>query len=140
MGNSSPLGLMQILLITCARCVQKCVCVCLSVVVVATVCRPRELSAGVMAAFIHQLALESPTEEQRCTMLVSLSRHLPLGRDVNLERLAKLTAVCEQSNMRVKMNKSAQLNFSSSSFLLRVLCWGIYRLCWLRLVEQPAGG
>uniref|UniRef100_A0A7N6AVW6 Peroxisomal ATPase PEX6 n=1 Tax=Anabas testudineus TaxID=64144 RepID=A0A7N6AVW6_ANATE len=63
-----------------------------SVVVVATVCRPRELSAGVMAAFIHQLALESPTEEQRCTMLVSLSRHLPLGRDVNLERLAKLTA------------------------------------------------
>ncbi|XP_059191395.1 peroxisomal ATPase PEX6 [Centropristis striata] len=63
-----------------------------SVVVVATVCRPRELSAGVMAAFVHQVTLESPTEEQRRCILVSLSRDLHLGRDVNLERLAKLTA------------------------------------------------
>ncbi|KAK2817557.1 hypothetical protein Q5P01_025748 [Channa striata] len=62
------------------------------VVVVATVCRPQDLSAGVMAAFVHQVALESPTEEQRCAMLVSLSRHQHLGRDVSLERLAKLTA------------------------------------------------
>ncbi|XP_071359513.1 peroxisomal ATPase PEX6 [Trachinotus anak] len=63
-----------------------------SVVVVATVCRPRDLSAGAMTAFVHQVALESPTEEQRRSMLVSLSRDLHLGRDVNLERLAKLTA------------------------------------------------
>ncbi|XP_068444764.1 peroxisomal ATPase PEX6 isoform X1 [Clinocottus analis] len=63
-----------------------------SVVVVATVCRPRELSAGVAAAFVHQVALESPTEEQRRAMLVDLSRDLRLGRDVNLERLSKLTA------------------------------------------------
>ncbi|KAK9540733.1 hypothetical protein VZT92_003166 [Zoarces viviparus] len=63
-----------------------------SVVVVATVCRPRELSAGVMAAFIHQVALESPTEEQRRSMLVSLSRDVHLGRDVNLESLSKHTA------------------------------------------------
>uniref|UniRef100_A0A4W6G8J2 Peroxisomal ATPase PEX6 n=1 Tax=Lates calcarifer TaxID=8187 RepID=A0A4W6G8J2_LATCA len=63
-----------------------------SVVVVATVCRPRDLSAGVMSAFVHQVALESPTEDQRRSMLVSLSRDLHLGRDVNLERLAKLTA------------------------------------------------
>lgn len=62
-------------------------------VVVATVCRPRELSAGVMAAFVHQVALESPTEEQRHSILVNLSQDLQLGRDVNLERLAKLTAV-----------------------------------------------
>ncbi|XP_042336995.1 peroxisome assembly factor 2-like, partial [Plectropomus leopardus] len=63
-----------------------------SVAVVATVCRPRQLSAGVVAAFVHQVALESPTEEQRRSMLVSLSRDLQLGRDVNLERLSKLTA------------------------------------------------
>ncbi|KAM7419957.1 hypothetical protein PAMA_016861 [Pampus argenteus] len=62
------------------------------VVVVATVCRPRELSAGIMAAFVHQVALESPTEEQRHAMLVSLSQDLHLGRNVNLERIAKLTA------------------------------------------------
>ncbi|XP_041789279.1 peroxisome assembly factor 2 isoform X1 [Chelmon rostratus] len=62
------------------------------VVVVATVCRPRDLSSGVMAAFVHQVAMESPTEEQRRSMLVGLSRDLHLGRDVNLERLSKLTA------------------------------------------------
>nr|XP_046232900.1 peroxisome assembly factor 2 isoform X1 [Scatophagus argus] len=63
-----------------------------SVVVVATVCRPRELPAGVMTAFVHQVAIEPPTEEQRHAMLVSLSRDLHLGRDVDLERLSKLTA------------------------------------------------
>ncbi|KAK5926066.1 hypothetical protein CgunFtcFv8_021669 [Champsocephalus gunnari] len=63
-----------------------------SVVVVATVCRPREVSAGVISAFVHQVALESPSEEQRRSMLLSLSRGLPLGRDVDLERLSKATA------------------------------------------------
>uniref|UniRef100_A0A8C2YVN2 Peroxisomal ATPase PEX6 n=1 Tax=Cyclopterus lumpus TaxID=8103 RepID=A0A8C2YVN2_CYCLU len=63
-----------------------------SVVVVATVCRPRELSAGVAAAFIHQVEMESPTEEQRHSMLVSMSRDVRLGGDVNLERLSKITA------------------------------------------------
>ncbi|XP_041839160.1 peroxisome assembly factor 2 isoform X2 [Melanotaenia boesemani] len=63
-----------------------------SVVVVATACRSRDLSAGVMGAFVHQVEMESPTEEQRHSMLVSLSRELPLGRDVNLEKLSKLTA------------------------------------------------
>ncbi|CAK6982654.1 LOW QUALITY PROTEIN: peroxisomal ATPase PEX6 [Scomber scombrus] len=63
-----------------------------SVVVVATVCRPRELSGGIMAAFVHQVTIESPNEEQRHAMLLSLSREVQLGRDVNLERLSKLTA------------------------------------------------
>ncbi|XP_014893360.1 peroxisome assembly factor 2 [Poecilia latipinna] len=63
-----------------------------SVVVVATVCRARDLSMGIMGAFVHQVAMESPTEEQRLAMLVGLSRELCLGRDVNLERLSKLTA------------------------------------------------
>ncbi|XP_074553060.1 peroxisomal ATPase PEX6 isoform X2 [Halichoeres trimaculatus] len=63
-----------------------------SVVVVATVCRPRDLSSGVVAAFVHQVGIESPTEEQRHSMLVCLSRDLHVGRDVDLERLSKLTA------------------------------------------------
>lgn len=73
---------------------------CFSVVVVATVCRPRDLSAGVMAAFVHQVALENPNEEQRHAMLVSLSRELHLGRDVNLERLSQLTAVRQSSDIQ----------------------------------------
>ncbi|XP_060919889.1 peroxisomal ATPase PEX6 [Labrus mixtus] len=62
-----------------------------SVVVIATVCRPRDLSTGVMAAFVHQVELESPSEEQRLTMLVHLSRDLNLGRDVDLQRVAKVS-------------------------------------------------
>uniref|UniRef100_A0A673ZLE7 Peroxisomal ATPase PEX6 n=1 Tax=Salmo trutta TaxID=8032 RepID=A0A673ZLE7_SALTR len=65
----------------------------LSVVVVAAVSKPRELSSDVMAAFIHQVSIERPSEEQRWAMLASLSGSLPLGRDVNLARLAKHTAV-----------------------------------------------
>lgn len=64
-----------------------------SVVMVATVCKARDLPAGVMAAFVHQVALESPTAEQRRAMLSSLSRDLHLGKDVNLENLSRLTTV-----------------------------------------------
>ncbi|KAL1006167.1 hypothetical protein UPYG_G00068760 [Umbra pygmaea] len=63
-----------------------------SVVVVAAVSKHRELTSDVMAAFIHQLTIESPSEEQRRAMLASLSKGLPLGRDVNLAKLAKHTA------------------------------------------------
>uniref|UniRef100_A0A8P4FZA8 Peroxisomal ATPase PEX6 n=1 Tax=Dicentrarchus labrax TaxID=13489 RepID=A0A8P4FZA8_DICLA len=85
-----------------------------SVVVVATVCRPRDLSAGVVAAFLHQVALESPTEEQRRSMLVNLSRDLHLGRDVNLERLSKLTAgfvLGDLSALLVQAGRSACRRF-----------------------------
>uniref|UniRef100_UPI0037E78E2B peroxisomal ATPase PEX6 isoform X2 n=1 Tax=Semicossyphus pulcher TaxID=241346 RepID=UPI0037E78E2B len=81
-----------------------------SVVVVATVCRPRDLSAGVMAAFIHQVVLESPSEEQRHSMLLYLSRELPLGRDVNLQRLSKLTTgfvLGDLSALMVEAGRSA---------------------------------
>ncbi|XP_061843942.2 peroxisomal ATPase PEX6 isoform X3 [Nerophis lumbriciformis] len=60
--------------------------------VVATVVRRQELSAGVMAAFVHQVAMESPSEEQRVSMLTSLSQDLGLARDVSLERVAQVTA------------------------------------------------
>ncbi|XP_022616383.1 peroxisome biogenesis factor 6 isoform X1 [Seriola dumerili] len=79
-----------------------------SVVVMATVCRPRDLSAGVMAAFVHQVAIESPTEEQRRSMLLSLSRDLQLGRDVNLERLAKLTAGFVLGDLQVLVSEAGR--------------------------------
>uniref|UniRef100_H3CHK4 Peroxisomal ATPase PEX6 n=1 Tax=Tetraodon nigroviridis TaxID=99883 RepID=H3CHK4_TETNG len=61
------------------------------VAVVATSSCPRQLSAAVTAAFVHQVALESPTEEQRLAMLEALSQRLHLGMDVSLETLSKLT-------------------------------------------------
>ncbi|XP_061687069.1 peroxisomal ATPase PEX6-like isoform X9 [Syngnathoides biaculeatus] len=62
------------------------------VAVVATVRKLRQLPAGVAAVFIHQVALQSPTEEQRRVMVTGLSRDLRLGRDVDLERIAQVTA------------------------------------------------
>ncbi|XP_061736750.1 peroxisomal ATPase PEX6 isoform X2 [Nerophis ophidion] len=60
--------------------------------VVATVVRQEELSAGVMAAFVQQVAMETPSEAQRVSMLSSLSQDLGLARDVSLERVAQVTA------------------------------------------------
>lgn len=53
----------------------------------------RDLSSDVMPAFVHQVVIESPIEEQRKAMLASLSQDLPLGKDVNLVKIAKQTAV-----------------------------------------------
>ncbi|XP_039513124.1 peroxisome assembly factor 2 isoform X2 [Pimephales promelas] len=63
-----------------------------SVVVVGSVSGQRELSSDVMAAFVHQVAIESLSEEQRRAMLASLSDDLLLGKDVNLGKIAKHTA------------------------------------------------
>lgn len=71
---------------------------CFRVVVVATICKPRNLPASVTAAFVHQVALQSPTEEQRLNLLLGLSQDVPLAADVDLRRLAQLTAVHLFSN------------------------------------------
>ncbi|XP_043079462.1 peroxisome assembly factor 2 [Puntigrus tetrazona] len=63
-----------------------------SVVVVGSVSSQRELSSDVTAAFVHQVVIESLSEEQRRTMLASLSEDLMLGKDVNLGKIAKQTA------------------------------------------------
>lgn len=68
---------------------------CFRVVVVGTSSSPTRLSAGLVAAFVHQVVLESPTEEQRLAMLEALSQQLHLAVDVNLETLSKLTTVTE---------------------------------------------
>ncbi|XP_067272420.1 peroxisomal ATPase PEX6 [Pseudorasbora parva] len=63
-----------------------------SVVVVGSLSSQRELSSDVMAAFVHQVAIESLSEEQRRTMLSCLSEDLLLGKDVHLGKIAKQTA------------------------------------------------
>ncbi|MCI4383561.1 hypothetical protein PGIGA_G00027780 [Pangasianodon gigas] len=63
----------------------------LSVIVVGCVHGQRDLSSDVMPAFVHQVVIESPTEEQRKAMLASLSQDLPLGKDVSLAKIAKQT-------------------------------------------------
>lgn len=65
---------------------------CTRVVIVATVTRHGEVSADIMAGFVHQVSVESPNEDQREAMLASLTLGLPLGREVNLQHLAKITS------------------------------------------------
>ncbi|KAL4612846.1 peroxisome biogenesis factor 6 [Arapaima gigas] len=66
-------------------------CCPVSVVVVATVHSLQKVSLDASAAFVHQLIVESPTEEQRRAMLSSLCANLLLGRDVSLRKIAKQT-------------------------------------------------
>ncbi|XP_056304098.1 peroxisomal ATPase PEX6 [Danio aesculapii] len=62
-----------------------------SVVVVGSVSSQHELSSDVMAAFVHQVAMQCLSEDQRRTVLSSLSKDLLLGKDVNLGKIAKQT-------------------------------------------------
>lgn len=63
-----------------------------SVVVIATVPRPSDLSAAVVPLFLHQVSLQSPGEDHRRDMIRGLTQDLDLGPDVDLGRLAKITA------------------------------------------------
>ncbi|XP_062405100.1 peroxisomal ATPase PEX6 [Sardina pilchardus] len=61
------------------------------VIVVATVSNAKELSSSMLAVFVHQVVIERPTEEQRRALLSMLSEDLPLGKNVNLSKLARQT-------------------------------------------------
>ncbi|XP_055492362.1 LOW QUALITY PROTEIN: peroxisomal ATPase PEX6 [Leucoraja erinacea] len=62
------------------------------VVVLGTAVRQREVSAELHAVFLHELAVSALSEEQRQRALKALGSSLPFGKDVNLGRVAKLTA------------------------------------------------
>lgn len=62
------------------------------VVVLGTAVRQREVSAELHAVFLHELAVSALSEEQRQRALRALGSSLPFGKDVNLGRVAKLTA------------------------------------------------
>ncbi|XP_030051543.1 peroxisome biogenesis factor 6 [Microcaecilia unicolor] len=64
----------------------------LPVLVVGTTCRLFDVASSVQTAFMHEVKLEAPSEEQRNSILRSLTTSLPLSKDVNLAKLAKRTA------------------------------------------------
>ncbi|MBN3274768.1 PEX6 factor, partial [Polyodon spathula] len=84
-------------------------------VVIGTVCNPQELFPDVVTAFLHEVALESPSEEQRKAMLVSLAAAISLGKDVNLSKIAKQTAGLLLGDL------CALLAYASKSAFKRVL-------------------
>uniref|UniRef100_A0A8B9D9P7 Peroxisomal ATPase PEX6 n=1 Tax=Anser cygnoides TaxID=8845 RepID=A0A8B9D9P7_ANSCY len=62
------------------------------VLVIGTTCRPQDVPADVQTAFLHEVKIEALSEEQRRSMLSVLTASLPLGKEVNLAKLARRTA------------------------------------------------
>uniref|UniRef100_A0A674IHV9 Peroxisomal ATPase PEX6 n=1 Tax=Terrapene triunguis TaxID=2587831 RepID=A0A674IHV9_9SAUR len=62
------------------------------VLVVATTCRPQDVLADVQTAFLHEVTVQAPSEEQRKAMLSTLTASLPLGKEVSLAKLARRSA------------------------------------------------
>lgn len=66
-----------------------------AVLVIATTCKPQDVPTDVQTAFLHEVKIEAPSEEQRRSMLSMLTAGLPLGKEVSLSKLARRTAVSE---------------------------------------------
>ncbi|XP_068009698.1 peroxisome biogenesis factor 6 isoform X2 [Melanerpes formicivorus] len=62
------------------------------VLVIGTTCTPQDVPADLQTAFLHEVKIEAPSEEQRRSMLGMLTVSLPLGKEVSLSKLARRTA------------------------------------------------
>ncbi|OPJ81687.1 peroxisome biogenesis factor 6 isoform A [Patagioenas fasciata monilis] len=60
--------------------------------VIGTTCKPQDVPTDVQTAFLHEVNIGAPSEEQRRSMLSMLTVDLPLGKDVSLSKLARKTA------------------------------------------------
>ncbi|XP_075352754.1 peroxisome biogenesis factor 6 isoform X3 [Mycteria americana] len=63
------------------------------VLVIGTTCKPQDVPTDVQTAFLHEVKIEAPSEEQRRLMLSMLTASLPLGKEVSLSKLARRTAI-----------------------------------------------
>ncbi|NWH82935.1 PEX6 factor, partial [Piaya cayana] len=62
------------------------------VLVIGTTCKLQDVPTDVQTAFLHEVKIKAPSEEQRRLMLSMLTASLPLGKEVNLSKLARRTA------------------------------------------------
>ncbi|XP_048338275.1 peroxisome biogenesis factor 6 isoform X2 [Sphaerodactylus townsendi] len=62
------------------------------VLVVGTSSKLGHVPADLQTAFLHEVRMEAPSEEQRKAMLNMLTEGLPLGREVSLSKLARQSA------------------------------------------------
>ncbi|XP_065488608.1 peroxisome biogenesis factor 6 isoform X3 [Caloenas nicobarica] len=63
------------------------------VLVIGTTCKPQDVPTDVQTAFLHEVKIGAPSEEQRRSMLSMLTAGLPLGKEVSLSKLARKTAI-----------------------------------------------
>ncbi|XP_071438038.1 peroxisome biogenesis factor 6 isoform X2 [Pithys albifrons albifrons] len=62
------------------------------VLVIGTTCKPQDVLTDLQTAFLHEVKIEVPSEEQRRLMLSMLTASLSLGKEVSLSKLARRTA------------------------------------------------
>ncbi|NWS99679.1 PEX6 factor, partial [Mionectes macconnelli] len=62
------------------------------VLVIGTTCKPQDVPTDLQTAFLHEVKIEAPSEEQRRLMLNVLTASLSLGKEVSLSKLARRTA------------------------------------------------
>ncbi|NXM06666.1 PEX6 factor, partial [Tyrannus savana] len=62
------------------------------VLVIGTTCKPQDVPTDLQTAFLHEVKIEAPSEEQRRLMLSMLTASLSLGKEVSLSKLARRTA------------------------------------------------
>ncbi|EDV24087.1 uncharacterized protein TRIADDRAFT_57218 [Trichoplax adhaerens] len=62
-------------------------------VFIATSSNPKDIPAQVFGYFLHEVNVESPTEEERLRMLIELTSEITLKEDVDLTYIAKRTAI-----------------------------------------------
>lgn len=62
------------------------------VVVIATSSSPNEITSDMFSCFLHEVKLESPSENERHEMLSGLAVMASVGNDVSFQQLAKRTA------------------------------------------------
>uniref|UniRef100_H3AN88 AAA+ ATPase domain-containing protein n=1 Tax=Latimeria chalumnae TaxID=7897 RepID=H3AN88_LATCH len=115
----------------------------------------RDLSPEMQMAFLHEVLLEVPSEEQRRAVLSALTAPLSLGRDVNLSLLSKHTAgfvlgdfcallssACRAACRRVKRTWWGSVDLLTEGLCLHSVVqtnlsgYGAMRVPWRR-VTQP---
>ncbi|NXC26704.1 PEX6 factor, partial [Campylorhamphus procurvoides] len=62
------------------------------VLVIGTTSKPQNVPTDLQTAFLHEVKIEAPSEEQRRLMLSMLTAGLSLGKEVSLSKLARRTA------------------------------------------------
>ncbi|XP_066481058.1 peroxisome biogenesis factor 6 isoform X2 [Tiliqua scincoides] len=62
------------------------------VVVIGTTSRLGDVSTDLQTAFLHEVKIKAPSEEQRKAILSMLTENLPLGKEISLTKLARQSA------------------------------------------------
>lgn len=60
---------------------------------VGTTSRLSDIPTDLQAAFLHEVKMKAPSEEERKAILSMLTENLPLGKEMSLTRLARQSAV-----------------------------------------------